>query len=239
MSLSHPEPSPPDDRTAAAGAPADAPRPRERLLRRGPSALADAEVLALLLGTGRAGMDVLQCAQQLLTGSGGFAGLMAAEPQGLTRWPGLGPAKAAQLVAAFEMARRAVGQRLRESPVFEASAALKDYALLHWSALPHEVFALLLLDHRHRLLHGTTLFRGTLSQTSVYPREVVKEALAHNAGAVILVHNHPSGVAEPSTSDLALTQQLQAALRLVDVRVLDHLVVGRGEVVSMAERGWI
>jgi DNA repair protein RadC len=212
-------------------------RPREKLLARGPAALADAELLALLLRTGTPGQGVVAMATQMLDRCGGFAGLLQAEAARLEGIKGLGPAKRAELLAVMEMARRALAQQMRTAPVFDAPQQVKDYLALHLGGLPHEVFALLFLDGQNRLLCLEELFRGTLTQTSVYPREVVKRALALNAGAVVLAHNHPSGLAEPSRADEYLTQTLKTALALVDVRVLDHLVVGRGQVVSMAERG--
>jgi DNA repair protein RadC len=212
-------------------------RPREKLLARGPAALADAELLALLLRTGTPGQGVVAMATQVLERCGGFAGLLQAEAARLEGIKGLGPAKRAELLAVMEMARRALAQQMRTAPVFDAPQQVKDYLALHLGGLPHEVFALLFLDGQNRLLCLEELFRGTLTQTSVYPREVVKRALALNAGAVVLAHNHPSGLAEPSRADEYLTQTLKTALALVDVRVLDHLVVGRGQVVSMAERG--
>jgi len=212
-------------------------RPREKLLARGPAALADAELLALLLRTGLAGRGVLQLAQDLLDEFGGLSGLLAAEPEALKRVKGLGPAKRAELAAVMEIARRTLGARLAATPVFESPQSVKDYLQLQLAGKPHEVFAVLFLDAQHRLVAFEEMFRGTLSQTSVYPREVVKRALALNAGAAILAHNHPSGVAEPSRADEALTQALKSALALIDVRVLDHMVVARGSVVSFAERG--
>ncbi len=216
--------------------PADT-RPREKLLARGPQALADAELLALLLRTGVAGAGVLQLAQRLLADFGGLPGLMRTAPGALARVRGLGPAKRAELAAVLEIARRALAAELAAQPVFDAPQAVKQYLRLQLAHLPHEVFAVLFLDHQHRLIALEEMFRGTLSQTSVYPREVVKRALALNAGAVVLAHNHPSGVAEPSRADEFLTQSLKGALALVDVRVLDHMVVGTADVVSFAERG--
>jgi DNA repair protein RadC len=212
-------------------------RPREKLLERGVSALSDGELLALLLRTGTVGQDVLQLAQSLLDGFGGLPGLLRVSPDALAEVKGLGPAKRAELMAVLEIARRALASQLAAMPVFDSPQAVKDYLALQLRGLQQEVFAVLFLDAQHRLLRMETLFSGTLTQTSVYPREVVKRALALNAGAVLLAHNHPSGVAEPSRADEALTQALRQALALVDVRVLDHLVVGGGEVTSFAERG--
>ncbi len=229
-----PEPGP----TPMKDLPADQ-RPREKLLARGPAALADAELLALLLRTGTAGTGVLALAQQVLLRCGGYAGLLAAQPATLQGIKGLGPAKQAELMAVMEMARRALAQRLRDEPVFDSPAAVKDYLALKLGGHEREVFAVLFVDAQHRLLSLEEMFHGSLSQTSVYPREVVKRALALNAAAVVLAHNHPSGLAEPSRADEFLTQTLRSALALVDVRVLDHVVVGRGQVVSMAERGLV
>jgi DNA repair protein RadC len=212
-------------------------RPREKLLARGPGALADTELLALLLRTGLPGQGVFALADELLRGFGGFAGLLRADAAALARIKGLGPAKRAELTAVMEMARRALAQQAAVRPVFDTPAGVKDFVALQLGGRGQEVFAVLFLDSQHRLIVLEEMFAGSLTQTSVYPREVVKAALAHNAGAVILAHNHPSGVAEPSRADEFLTAQLKSALALVDVRVLDHLVVGAGQVVSLAERG--
>lgn len=213
-------------------------RPREKLLARGPAALGDAELLALLLRTGMAGKNVLALAQELLDTFGGIAGLLNTGAEDLKRIKGLGgTAKRAELVAVLELARRALAQQLKSRTVFDSPDAVKHYLQLQLAARPHEVFAVLFLDAQHRLLAMEELFRGTLTQTSVYPREVVLRALHHQAGAVVLAHNHPSGVAEPSRADEALTQTLKAALALVDVRVLDHVIVAPGAALSMAERG--
>ena len=212
-------------------------RPREKLLAQGPAALADAELVALLLRTGLKGTSVLQLAQQVLDAFGGVAGLLHADSSDLKRIKGLGPAKRAELAAVVELARRSLQQRLADRPAFDSPQAVRDYLQLQLAAREHEVFAVLFLDAQQRLLRFDEMFRGTLTQTSVYPREVVRRALALNAGAVILAHNHPSGVAEPSRADEFLTQTLKSALALVDVRVLDHFVVGRGQIVSFAERG--
>jgi DNA repair protein RadC len=216
--------------------PADA-RPREKLLARGAAALADAELLALLLRTGLPGQGVLQLAQALLERFGGLAGLLHADVDALQGIKGLGPAKRAEVAAVLEIARRVLAQQLSEQPLFESPQMVKDYLALHLRPLAHEAFAVLFLDTRHRLLQLEVMFRGTLAHTSVHPREIVKRALALNAAAVVLAHNHPSGVAEPSRADELVTQSVRAALQLVDVRVLDHLVVGAGAVLSFAERG--
>ncbi|MFN4005807.1 MAG: RadC family protein [Hylemonella sp.] len=216
--------------------PADA-RPREKLLARGAAALSDAELLALLLRTGLAGKGVLQLAQELLDSFGGMAGLLHAGAEDLKRIKGLGPAKRAELLAVLELARRALAERLRERAALDSPQAVKDYLQLHLAHRKHESFAVLFLDNQHRLLALEELFRGTLAQTSVYPREVVLRALHHHAAAVVLAHNHPSGTVQPSRADEALTQTLQAALALIDVRVLDHVIVAPGLALSMAERG--
>ncbi len=212
-------------------------RPREKLLSQGPSSLADAELVALLLRTGLPGTSVLQLAQRTLDDFGGLAGLLQAGAGDLGRVKGLGPAKRAQLCAVLELARRSLAQQLGQRPVFDSPQRVKDYLRLQLGHLAHEVFAVLFLDAQNRLVRLEEMFRGTLTQTSVYPREVVKRALELRAGAVILAHNHPSGLAEPSRADEFLTRTLAAALQLVDVRVLDHLVVGQCDVVSFAERG--
>ena len=218
------------------GLPADA-RPREKLLQRGPSALSDAELLALLLRTGIQGKNVVLLAQELVDRFGGIAGLLHSGADALQTVKGLGPAKQAELMAVVELARRALSQELKERPLFDSPQAVAHYLQLHLGHKPHEVFAVLFLDSQHRLLALEELFRGTLSQTSVYPREVVLRALHHHAAAVVLAHNHPSGVAEPSRADEALTQTLKSALALVDVRVLDHFIVTANACRSMAEMG--
>lgn len=213
-------------------------RPREKLLARGPGALADAELLALLLRTGTAGTGVLGMAQQVIERCDGFAGLLQPEARAaLAAIKGLGPAKQAELLAVAEIARRAVAQPLRQRDVFDSPQRVKDYLVLQLDGHGQELFGVMFLDGQHRLIRFDILFTGTLTQTSVYPREVVRQAMRHNAAAVVLAHNHPSGVAEPSRADEYLTQSLASALRLVDVRVLDHIVVGRGQTVSLAERG--
>lgn len=213
-------------------------RPREKLLARGAAALSDSELLALLLRTGTRGRSVLQMAQEVLERFGGLAGLLHASGEQLRAIHGLGgPAKRSELLAVMELARRAVAERLKEREVFGSPEAVKSYLQLHLARRPHEVFAGLFLDAQNRLIAMEELFRGTLTQTSVYPREVVLQALHHHAAAVVLAHNHPSGTVQPSRADEALTQTLKAALALVDVRVLDHVIVAPGHALSMAERG--
>jgi DNA repair protein RadC len=214
-------------------------RPREKLLARGASALSDAELLALLLRTGISGKHVVQLAQELLDRFDGVSGLLHTSAETLKVVKGLGPAKRAEVVAVLELARRALAQVLQARPLFDSPKAVRDYLQLQLGARTHEVFAVLFLDSQNRLISLEELFRGTLTQTSVYPREVVLRALHHHAAAVVLAHNHPSGAAQPSRADEALTQTLKAALALVDVRVLDHFIVTREQAVSMAEMGLV
>ena len=212
-------------------------RPREKLLARGPGALSDAELLALLLRTGLPGKNALQMGQELLNTFGGVAGLLHTGPEALKSIKGLGPAKRAEIVAVLELARRALAEELKEKAVFSTPQAIRDYLLLQLGSRPYEVFAVLFLDAQHRLIALEELFRGTLAQTSVYPREVVVRALALNAASVVLAHNHPSGSAQPSRADEAITKTLKAALGLIDVQVLDHFVVTTSQATSMAEMG--
>ncbi|MFM7972423.1 MAG: DNA repair protein RadC [Betaproteobacteria bacterium] len=211
-------------------------RPREKLLRLGPRALADAELLAVLLRTGHGGQDALGLSHALLQRSGGLGPLLRNAPSAPGA-PGLGPARRAELGVVVELARRSLGQALTDRPIFHSPSRVREYLQLEIAHREHEVFMVLFLDAQHQLLAAEELFRGSLSQTSVYPREVVKRALAHNAAAVVLAHNHPSGCAEPSSADTHLTQVLRSALALVDVQVLDHFVVTASAVTSMAERG--
>ena len=213
-------------------------RPREKLIERGAAALSDTELLALLLRTGLKGKGVFALAQELVDTFGGIAGLLHTSAEDLKRVKGLGgPAKRAELVAVLELARRAMAQQLRQREVFTSPDAVKHFLQLHLSHRRHEVFAVMFLDAQNRLIAMEELFRGTLTQTSVYPREVAVKALHHQAAAVVLAHNHPSGTVQPSRADEALTQALRAALGLIDVRVLDHVIVAPGEALSMAERG--
>jgi DNA repair protein RadC len=217
--------------------PADA-RPREKLLARGAAALSDTELLALLLRTGTAGRGVFQMAGEVLARFDGLAGLLYADGIQLKAIKGLGgTAKRAELMAVLELARRAMAEQLKAREVFGSPEAVKNYLQLHLARKPHEVFAALFLDAQNKLIALEELFRGTLTQTSVYPREVVLKALQHHAAAVVLAHNHPSGTVQPSRADEALTQTLKAALALVDVRVLDHVIVAPGQALSMAEKG--
>jgi DNA repair protein RadC len=189
-----------------------------------------------VLRTGMAGKNVFQLSAELLAPNG-VAGLLQASAQSLKLTKGLGPAKQAELLAVFELARRALGQQLQQREVFHTPGAIKHYLQLQLAHKNHEVFAVLFLDNQNRLLATEELFRGTLSQTSVYPREVVMRALHHQSAAVVFSHNHPSGSVQPSRADEHLTQTLKAALALVDVRVLDHIIVGQGQALSMAEQG--
>ena len=214
-------------------------RPREKLLRRGAQALSDAELLAIFLRTGTPGKTAVDLARELLTRFGSLRALLEADLRQFCEGEGLGAAKYAQLQATTEMARRHLGETLRRGNALESPEATRRYLSAQLRDRPHEVFACLFLDNRHRVIAFEELFQGTINGASVHPREVVKKALAHNAAAVILAHNHPSGVAEPSRADRHITQQLTQALGLVEVRVLDHLVVGDGEAVSFAERGYL
>jgi DNA repair protein RadC len=212
-------------------------RPRERLLAQGAAALADAELLAILLRTGVKGKSAVDLARQLLVRFGSVSTLLEAGPGSLAEIPGLGRAKLAQLQAALELARRALKEDLSSRDALSSPRAVRDYLRLLLAGREHEIFVILLLDAQHRVIATEELFRGTLTQTSVYPREVVKSALRHNCAAVIFAHNHPSGVAEPSHADELLTRSLKAALTLVDVQVLDHFIVAGTRTLSFAERG--
>lgn len=213
-------------------------RPRERLLRLGAEPLSDAELLAIFLRVGTRGQTAVDLARRLLSHFGSLERLFEAGVDEFSSLPGMGPAKYVQLQAIIEMSRRALSEGLRARDALSSPGAVRDWLRLRLAALPHEVFMVLMLDAQNRLIDAVELFRGTLTQTSVYPREVVKLALAHNAAGVILAHNHPSGSVEPSASDEALTRALASALALVDVRVLDHFIVaGKAPPLSFAERG--
>ncbi|BBL69572.1 RadC family protein [Methylogaea oryzae] len=214
-------------------------RPREKLLQKGPAALSDAELLAIFLRTGLPGKTAVDLARDLLTGFGSLRALLHADLPQFSRHPGLGPAKYAHLQAVLEMARRHLREELQRGDALSSPELTRDFLAAQLRGYPHEVFACLFLDNRHRVIRFEELFRGTLDGASVYPREVVKQALAVNAAAVILAHNHPAGINEPSDADRQLTRRLQQALGLVDIRVLDHFVVGDGEAFSFAEHGLI
>lgn len=219
----------------------EAERPRERLQQQGAAALSDAELLAIFLRVGMAGKSAVEVARELLAHfHGDLAALAGASMEELTRLPGIGPAKATLLIASLELARRALSQPMKARDVMASPQAVRDWLQLTLGKLEHEVFIALWLDAQNRLLAHDELFRGTLTQTSVYPREVVKTALMHNAAAVILAHNHPSGITTPSAADQALTTALKQALSMIDVKVLDHFIVAGGATpLSFAERGLI
>ncbi len=213
-------------------------RPREKLLKHGASSLSDIELLALFLRTGIAGKSVFALAEELLARFKGFAGLIHASATELSTCKGMGGnAKRAQLVAVLEMARRALTQELKENTVMNSPHVVKQYLQLELAQLKHEVFAVLFLDVHNRLLSYQPMFRGSLAQTMVYPREVAKLALNLGADGVVLAHNHPSGTIQPSKSDLLLTRTMQESLALIDVTVRDHIIVAQGKYLSMAEEG--
>jgi DNA repair protein RadC len=211
-------------------------RPREKLLAYGSATLSDAELLAVLLGSGSRGKDALALGRELLTAAGSLGVLLSQSDQQIQA-RGLGPAKRARIAAALELARRSLSEELKQKQSLGNPRDSGDYLRARLRHLPYEVFGCLYLDNRHRVLAFEELFRGTVDGASVHPREVVRACLHHNASAVILAHNHPSGVAEPSAADRAITRELRDALQLVGVRVLDHLVIGSDEPVSMAARG--
>ena len=212
-------------------------RPREKLLAKGPEALSDAELIAILLRTGMKGLTAVDLARDVLKRFGSLHALLAADRKKFEGIGGLGDAKYAQLHAVLEMSRRALRETLARGAALSSPQAVRDYLRLNLQGRAHEVFCAVFLDAQNRVLEIEELFRGTLTQTSVFPREIVKQALHHNAAAVIFAHNHPSGVAEPSRADEALTQTLKHTLALVDVKVLDHFVVGGDAAMSFAERG--
>ncbi|EKO3913581.1 DNA repair protein RadC [Vibrio metschnikovii] len=213
--------------------------PREKLLARGPQALSDAELLAIFLRTGTPGMNVLELADCLLRQSGSLRALFSASKDQFCAHKGLGEAKFVQLQAVLEMTQRYLAETLKRGDALTSPQQTKLYLTSVLRDRQREAFYILFLDNQHRVIQGEVLFEGTIDAASVYPREVVKRALQLNAAALILAHNHPSGIAEPSQADRRITQRLVDALQLVDIRVLDHFVIGDGEVVSFAERGWI
>jgi DNA repair protein RadC len=212
-------------------------RPREKLLQRGAAALSDAELLAIFLRTGVSGRTAVDLARDLLDEHGSLRNLLAADQERFCTSHGLGQAKYVQLQAVLEMGRRHLRETLERGDALTSPQGTRHYLSARLRDYPHEVFACLFLDSRHRVIEYEELFRGTIDGASVHPREVVRRAMTHNAAALILAHNPPSGVAEPSQSDTHITQRLKDALALVDVRVLDHIIVGDGEMTSLAERG--
>lgn len=213
-------------------------RPREKLLERGAQSLSDAELLAIFLRVGLPGKSAVDLARELLGHFGSLNALFSASRQDFTTINGMGDAKFSQLQAVMEMARRALAEQLRQADTLSNPNAVRDYLRLWLSGESREVFGALFLDTRHRVLAAEILFRGTVDKASVHPREVVKRGLMLNAAAIVVAHNHPSGDVSPSAADLSLTDRLHAALALVDVRLLDHFVVGRDRILSLAEQGW-
>ena len=212
-------------------------RPREKLLNRGAETLTDAELLAIFVRTGVPGRNAVEIAHDIIAEFGGLVELLQASKANFCNTRGLGPAKYAQLSAVLEIAKRYQFNKAETGAFLESPDAVKSLVALEMRDLEHEIFACLFLNNRHRLISYEALFRGTIDSASVYPREVVKAALACNAAAVVLAHNHPSGVAEPSRADIDITARLTKALNLIDVRVLDHIIVGGNYQVSLAERG--
>lgn len=214
-------------------------RPRERLVQSGAEQLSDTELLAILLGRGAPGLSAVDLARSLLIRFGGIRGVMTAQYGTLQALYGMGPVKSAVLIAARECCCRYFGEKLLPGKRIASPSDSTNFLLARLRDRPHEVFCCIFLDNRHRILAFDELFRGTIDNTTVYPREVVKQALQRNAAAVILAHNHPSGVAEPSDADQLITRRIRDALDLVDVRLLDHFIVGDGTCVSLAQRGLI
>lgn len=214
-------------------------RPREKLLNLGAAALSDAELLAIFLRTGTKGRTAVDLARDIVAHFQGLRNLLLAEQNEFCQFSGLGEAKFAQLQAVMELARRHLAETLHRGNFLQNPQATRDYLSARLRDLPYEVFACLFLDNKHRVIEFEILFQGTINGASVHPREVIRKTLKHNAAALILAHNHPSGIAEPSSADRHITRQLSDALALIDVRVLDHIVVGDGECVAFSERGWI
>ena len=212
-------------------------RPREKLIHQGAEALTDAELLAIFLRTGTQGISAVELARQVLEQFGGLRALLSASREEFCQGFGLGDAKYTQLQAVLEMSKRHLKEQLKRDTVFSSAEHVRNYLSTQLRHSQREVFAVLFLDSQHRLIRYQELFMGTIDAAAVYPREVVKAALQYNSAAVILAHNHPSGVAEPSQADISITEKIKQALDLVDVRLLDHFVVGDGSPVSLAERG--
>ncbi len=214
-------------------------RPREKLLHKGESSLSDAELLAIFLRTGIPGKTAIDLARDILSDLGGLAAVLSADKNTFCSAKGLGTAKYVQLQASLEMSRRLLLAQTKRTDALTSPNAVREFLSLKLAKLDHEIFVCLFLDNKHRVLEYQEMFRGTLTSASVYPREIVKACLSKNAAAVIFAHNHPSGIAEPSDADIYLTERLKDALTLIDVRVLDHLVIGEGKPVSFAERGLV
>ncbi|MDX2506010.1 MAG: DNA repair protein RadC [Gammaproteobacteria bacterium] len=217
----------------------EAERPREKLLQRGADALTDAELLAIFLRTGTKGLSAIDVAYNLLNEFSSLRNLFNASLEDFSKTRGIGPAKYVQLQAVMEMSRRYLGETLSKQCAISSPQDTRQYLKSQLRDRPYEVFAALFLDNRHQVIKFEELFRGTIDGASVYPREVVTAALKHNAAAIIVAHNHPSGIAEPSQADERITRRLKDALGLVDIRLLDHLIIGDGDIVSLAERGVI
>lgn len=214
-------------------------RPREKLLSLGSSALSDAELLAIFLRTGIKGKTAVDLARDIIAYFGSLRNLLLADKKAFCQFSGLGEAKFAQLQAVIELSRRHLKETMQHGEFLKNPQSTQDYLSARLRDLPYEVFACLFLDNQHRVIEFEILFQGTINGSSVHPREVVRKTLKHNAAALILAHNHPSGIAEPSSADRHITKQLIQALALIDVRVLDHIVVGDGKCVAFSERGWI
>jgi DNA repair protein RadC len=214
-------------------------RPREKLLALGANALSDAELLAIFLRTGIKGKTAVDLARDIISHFGGLRQLLLADQKAFCQFSGLGEAKFSQLQAVIELSRRHLKETLQRGQFLQNPQTTRDYLSAQLRDLPYEVFACLFLDNQHRVIEFEILFQGTINGASVHPREVVRKTLKYNAAALILAHNHPSGIAEPSSADRHITKQLTEALALIDVRILDHIVVGDGECVAFSERGWI
>jgi DNA repair protein RadC len=212
-------------------------QPREKLLMQGVTILTDAELLAVLIGSGTKGKSAVDVARELLTKTGSLRTLLNYGVTDLHQLPGIGKVTFARMQAALELSRRCLNEKLKRDNVLQSSAATKAFLQAKLQDLQHEVFAGLMLDNQHRVINFEILFNGTLDQSAVYPREIIKRVLKHNAAAIIFVHNHPSGVTTPSQSDVQLTQELNKALKHIGVRLLDHFIVGDGEVISLVEQG--
>lgn len=213
--------------------------PRDKLLSKGVSSLSDAELVAVLLRNGLAGFNAVELARNMITEFGGLRALFSASQSQVCKMPGMGPVKYTQLQAAAEISRRIAAENIERTHILSNPDLTRDYLMRQLRDRSYEVFAILLLDSQHRVIQFVEMFRGTIDSASVYPREVVSLVLEKKAAAVIICHNHPSGVAEPSQSDRRITERLKHALATIDVSLLDHMVVGDKEVVSFAERGWI